>query len=124
MGEVDAVLVPIEPAVADVRFERQQPELTDELLAMLIGEYVPPIDGMTFTISAVDGKVYAAQTGSPAKEIKPYKLNDTMVGFTMERTRLDFMREKGSIPKMVLKAPGLTLEAIRQVNFLVILFFR
>ena len=40
-GEIDAVSIPIEEAVENVTFVRQQPELSAELIAALVGEYDP-----------------------------------------------------------------------------------
>jgi hypothetical protein len=53
--------------------------------------------------------------GSPPKEIQPYKLNDHLVGFRMDRTRLDFVRENDAITRLVYKTPFMTLEARRKV---------
>jgi hypothetical protein len=66
------------------------------------------------TITAHEGKVYAAQTGSAPEEFKLYKLTDEMVGFRIKRDRLDFAREKVFITRMVLKTPDITLEAPRK----------
>lgn len=113
-GEVDSVSIPIETEVENVTFTRKQPELTEEIIAALIGEYDPPIDGITYTITAHEGKIYATETGNPPKEIKPYKLNDNLVGFRMDRSRLDFMRENDTITRLVFKTPFMTLEAQRK----------
>ena len=110
-GDVDSVSIPIEPEVENVTFTRKRPELTDDLIAELVGIYDPPVDGVVFTITAHEGKVYAAQTGNPPKEITPYKLNDNLVGFRMDRARLDFVRENDAITRMVWKAFSMTLEA-------------
>ncbi|GBD92708.1 hypothetical protein BMS3Abin05_00282 [bacterium BMS3Abin05] len=110
-GDVDSVSIPIEPAVDNLIFTRKRPELTDDLIAELVGIYDPPVDGVVFTITAHEGKIYAAQTGSPPKEITPYKLNDNLVGFRMDRARLDFVRENDVITRMVWKSFSMTLEA-------------
>jgi CubicO group peptidase (beta-lactamase class C family) len=113
-GEVDSISVPIETAVDNVSFTRKQRELTEELIAMLIGHYDPPIEGISFTITAHDGKVYAAQTGNPPEEIKPYKLGDDIMGFMLKRNRFDFVRENDRIARLLLKTPFMTLEAPRR----------
>jgi CubicO group peptidase (beta-lactamase class C family) len=113
-GDVDEISVPIEPAVDDVVFKRKQPELSQELIDALVGEYDPPVDGMAFTVTAHAGKVYVAQTGSPPAEIKPYKLTDELVGFKLKRDRLDFVRENGAVTRVVYKSPFMTLEAPRK----------
>jgi CubicO group peptidase (beta-lactamase class C family) len=115
-GEVDGVSIPIEPAVDDVAFRRKEPELTQELIDLLVGEYDLPIEGLAVTISAHDGEIYAAQTGEPAKQISLYTVTDALVGFKMERTRLDFRREDGRITGLLLKMPVMTLEAPRKAG--------
>ena len=110
-GEIDSVSVPLEPAVDNIIFTRKPLELSQDLIAALVGEYATQIEGIAFTISAHEGKVYIAQTGSSADEIKPYKLTDECLGFRLKRDRFDFVREKDAITRMVLKTPDLTLEA-------------
>jgi CubicO group peptidase (beta-lactamase class C family) len=113
VGEVDSVSVPLEEAVENIIFTRKPPELSEELLGALVGEYATSIAGMAFTITTHAGKVYAAETGKPPAEIKPYRLDDNQVGFRMERNRLDFVREKDAIKRMLLKTPDMTIEANR-----------
>jgi CubicO group peptidase (beta-lactamase class C family) len=112
-GEVDSVSVPIEPDVKNVNFTRKQPELSDDIIAALLGIYTLPIDGIAFTITAHQGKVYAAQTGMPPKEIVPSKLSDNLVSFTLDRARFDFIWEDGTVTRMIWKLQNMTLEASR-----------
>jgi CubicO group peptidase (beta-lactamase class C family) len=114
-GEIDSISIPIESAVENIVFTRKPPELSAELIAALVGEYTLPIEGLALTISAHEGKMYAAQTGSAPEEIKPYKLTETIAGFRLKRDRLDFMREKDAITRLVLKTPDITLEAPKKV---------
>jgi CubicO group peptidase (beta-lactamase class C family) len=113
-GEIDSVSVPIEPAVDNILFTRKAPELSAELIAALLGEYETPIAGLAFTITFHDGKFYIAQTGASPEEIKPYKLNDASVGFTLKRNRFDFARAEPLITHMQIKTPDMTLEAQRK----------
>jgi CubicO group peptidase (beta-lactamase class C family) len=113
-GEIDTVSIPIETEVENIIFTRKQPELSEEIIAALVGEFDTPIDGVAFTVTAHEGKIYVAQTGNPPEEIKPYKLNDDLVGFRLRRDRLDFLREKGAIDHMVVKTPDFTIEAQRK----------
>lgn len=115
-GEIDSVSVPIEPAVENVVFKRKPVELSKEVAAALLGEYVPPIDGIIITITAHDDKFYATQTGGIPEEVKPYKLDDIVVGLQSKRVRFDFVRNNGTITKLVLKMPGMTLEAPRKTQ--------
>ncbi len=113
-GEISSVSVPLEPAVEDLIFKRKQPVLSDAILAALQGEYVTPIEGLAFTVMVHDGKVLQSPTGGAAAEIKPYKLTEEWVGFTIKRDRFDFALEGGKVTRLVFKAPGLTLEAPRK----------
>ena len=113
-GEIDSVSIPIEPAVENLVFTRKPPEVSAEILAALVGEYATPIAGVAFTVTTHAGKVYLADTGKPPAEIKPYKLNDDLVGFRIEHSRFDFMREKNGITRILLKTPDMTLEAVRR----------
>jgi CubicO group peptidase (beta-lactamase class C family) len=113
-GEITEVSIPLEPEVDDIVFRRKQPELSEALVAALVGEYDTPVKGVSFSITAHAGKVYAAQSGSPPEEIKPYTLNPKLVGFRMKRSRLDFVRQDDLITQLVLKTPFMTLEAPRR----------
>ncbi|HRW10421.1 MAG TPA: serine hydrolase, partial [Caldilineaceae bacterium] len=112
-GEIDAVSLPIEPAVDNIIFRRKTPTLPADLVTALCGQYEPPVAGMMVTISAQADKFYYTQTGGAAQEIKPYLFNDEMVGFRLDRVRLDFTREGDTITRLTLKMPGMTLEAPR-----------
>ena len=105
--------IPIEPEVDDVVFTRKLPQLTDDLLAIPAGEYYPPIDGIVFTITQHDGKLFAAETGQPAEAIKLYKVTDALVGFRLKRTRLDFIRGDGGFRALIVKSPFMTVEVPR-----------
>jgi CubicO group peptidase (beta-lactamase class C family) len=113
-AEVDSVAVPLEPEVEDILFTRKPPELDAQLLSNLIGEYVTPVAGLAFSITARLGRVYSAETGKPPAEIKPYRLDDGLVGFRQERNRLDFMRAKDGIHRMLWITPDVTIEAVRK----------
>jgi len=113
-GEIDTVSIPIETEVENIIFTRKQPELSEEIIAALVGEFDTPFDGVAFTVTAHEGKICIAQTGNPPKEVKPYKLNDELVGFRLRRDRLDFLREKDVIDHMVVKTPDITIEALRK----------
>jgi Domain of unknown function (DUF3471)/Beta-lactamase len=115
-GDVDAISIPIEEAVENLTFTRKPPELTGELITQLVGAYDSPVEGISFTTTAHDGKVYVAQTGSPPEEITPYRLRDEVVSFRTKHARFDFLREDHGIVRLVLKAPFMTLEAPRRAD--------
>jgi CubicO group peptidase (beta-lactamase class C family) len=112
-GDVESVSIPIEPAVENIVFTRKQPELDAGLLAALVGEYPTPVAGLVFNVTVHDGKVYRATNGGSPEEIKPYKLTADSVTFTLKRTRFDFARDGEAITRLVMKDPGMTLEAPR-----------
>jgi len=109
-GDIDMVSIPLEPEVENIVFTRKLPDLDDATIAALVGEYDLPIDGIAFTITAHDGKIYATETGTSARELTLYKVDDHLVGFMMERIRLDFMRENGKFSEMIFKGQYTTLE--------------
>ena len=113
-GEINSVSVPIEPAVENIIFTRKQPELNGEIIAALVGKYDTPINGVAFSVTTHEGKVYIADTGGTAEEVKPYKMSDDTIGFKWKRVRFDFVREKDSINRMVVKTPTITIEALRK----------
>jgi CubicO group peptidase (beta-lactamase class C family) len=113
-GEVDAVSIPIEPAVDNVLFTRKPPELPQDWAAGLLGVYDPGIEGLLFTVSAREGKLYLTQTGLPAEEMGLYRVEDACVEFRIKRNRFDFMREQGAFARLVIKVPGLTLTAVKK----------
>ncbi len=71
---------------------------------------------LEFTVTAHDGKVFVAQTGSPFEEIKAHRLTDEVVSFRAKRVRYEFVREGRSITRLVLKAQGMTLEAPKRAH--------
>ena len=113
-GEIDSISIPIEPNIENIIFSRKKPELGKEIITALVGEYVTPIEGVAFTVTAHEEKVYAAQTGGSPEEITPYKVDDDVVGFRWKRARFDFVREKDVITRLVLKTPDFTIEAQRK----------
>lgn len=112
-GEIDAVSVPIEPAVDNHIFKRKQVDLSADQIAAVLGEYMPPIAGMKLTVTSADGKVYMTAEGAAPAEIKPYKVTDDVIGFTFSRIRLDFELQGGRSNRLHYKADGLTLVAER-----------
>jgi hypothetical protein len=113
-GEVDSVSIPIEPEVENVIFTRKPPELSKDWVTALLGEYDPGIEGVTFTITACEGKVYLTQTGSPPEEMNIYSVNNASVEFRIKRNRFDFIRENNVFTCMIIKTPDLTLTAPRK----------
>ncbi len=112
-GEIDAVSVPIEPAIDNHIFKRKQLELSEDQIASVLGEYMPPIAGMKLTVTSATGKVYMTAEGGAPAEIKPYKVMDHVIGFTFSRIRLDFELSGGKASRLHYKADGLTLVAER-----------
>ncbi|MFA5595121.1 MAG: serine hydrolase [Trueperaceae bacterium] len=113
VGELYAVSVPIEPAVANVTFTRKAPTLAPELLALISGTYQLPIEGMALTVSTAAGKVYVTPEGQAPSEVTVYKVDDGVVGLMLERVRLDLVREEGVFRRLRYLADGLTLEGER-----------
>lgn len=113
-GAIDSISVPIEPAVDNVVFTRKPAELEADVLAALVGEYAPPIDGLSFTVTVSNDKVYVTQSGNPPTEVKAYKVEADLVGFTWDRVRFDFVRKGEKFTTLILKMPGMTLEAPRK----------
>lgn len=113
-GEVDALAWPIEPEVADAEFRRRPPELPDALAQELTGDWDTPIDGLSFAVRVVDGRVRVAQAGTAPEKADPYLVSDATVGLRTKRTRFDFVREDGRIVRLEVKSPGMTLAATRR----------
>lgn len=111
-GDIDGVSIPIEPAVDNVVFTRKQIVLDGSMLAAVEGTYDPSIDGLMFTVSVRQGKAYFTQTGGAPLEMEAYKLEPGVIGFAVDRVRLDFIVDGGAVTKLVLKGP-MTLEAVR-----------
>ncbi len=113
-GDIESISIPLETQVDNVIFIRKNPVLSEDVIAEIIGVYDPPIDGLKITIIAHEGKIYSRLTGNPQLEIKPYKYEDDVVGFRVDRTRLDFIRKKNVITHLIYKTQFLTIEAPRQ----------
>ncbi len=113
-GEIDAVAIPIEPEVGDVTFRRAPPDLSDDVIAALLGTYDTPIAGVSLTITAHDGALSLTRTASAPESLTAYKLDAATVGLRSARARLDFARDGERITRLTLKEPGLTLEATKR----------
>ncbi len=113
-GEVSSVSIPIEPEVDNVTFSRKAPELTGEQREAVAGEYNPGIEGIVFTVTVSEDSVLFAQSGSAPQKLSAYKVGEDIIGFRLERSRLDFVFEKGRVTRLVLKAPEMTIEAPRR----------
>lgn len=112
-GQVDALSVPMEPAVPNVVFRRKPPVLTPEVMALLAGTYQPPVAGMALTISTAQGKLFVTPEGQAPSELQVYRVDDSVVGLRFERVRLEFERVDGAFKRLRFKAEGMTLEAER-----------
>ena len=111
-GEPDSISIPIEPEVDPVPFCRAAVVLSAEQRSAVVGEYVPEIEGLIFTISTAGEAVMFAQSGSPPQKMKAYKADDEVIGFKLEETRVDVMLgEGGAAERLVLKSSAITLEA-------------
>ena len=113
-GELDAVAVPIEPEVDDVHFERQPLELPADVIDTLVGDFDSPIEGLSFAFTVREGKVFVTQPGGTPEELRPILLSDDHVVFRHKRTRFAFARVDGPIERLLVKSPGMTLEAKRR----------
>ena len=115
-GDLLSASIPIEPAVKNVIFKRKALELSSDIITEVVGRYAPPLDGLIFTITERQGKVYLTETGNTAQELEAYTLTDTLIGFKMKEARVEFTRGKDKAANLTLKAPGVTLEAPRVVE--------
>lgn len=113
-GAVDRVSVPLEPAVKDILFTRGQLALPAEIIESLIGEYVSPIEGIAFTATAGNGKVFITQTGGTPIEITPFKHTHDAVEFKAKRFRIEFLRADNAFDRLVVKTMHEILEARRK----------
>lgn len=112
-GELDSVSIPIEPAIDNIIFKRKALELPQTIINAVVGQYDPPLEGVTYNVTQKQGKIFFAETGGVAEEITACLLTDERIGFKMRDTRLDFVREKDAITQVILKSPFRTLEASR-----------
>lgn len=110
-GEIYAVSIPIEPAVENVLFYRREIKLPENVLKSLTGEYDPGLEGILYTVKLNKGKVYVARSGDTFVEIKAYKIYGDLVCFRAKRDRYEFIIKGNEIIQMVIKTPGMTLEA-------------
>jgi hypothetical protein len=115
-GEVDALRIPLEPAVEPIVFKRKPLDLPDNLADALIGTYDTDIEGVSFRISRKNDAVYLTQEGGSPVEIKPVKLDDSQVTFRIQRTRFEFVRDDDGINTMVIKTSEMNLEARRRTE--------
>ena len=114
-GQPESISIPIEQEVDPIVFRRAAVVLSAEQRAAIVGEYVPEIEGLVFTISTAGDSVVFAQSGSPPQKMKPYRADSVVIGFKLEGSRIDVMlASDGRGERLVLKSSGLTLEAPRR----------
>lgn len=113
-GELDSISIPIEPAVDNIIFKRKALELPQTIIDAVLGDYDPPIEGITFSITQKQGKVYMTETAGTANELEAYILTDELVGFKHKEERFDFVRNGNNITQLILKSPYITLECPRK----------
>jgi len=113
-GEVDAVALPIEPAVDDVTFRRRPVELPGPVIEALLGTFDTPIAGLAFAFGRRSGKLTVTASGGSAEELTAYRLDDDVVALRAERVRYEFAREGDRFERLTVKAPGLVWEAVRR----------
>lgn len=113
-GEVDSVSIPLEPEVEDLVFRRKAPTLSDAQRKGIVGEYIPEMEGIRFSVSETKGTLYLAQTGAAPQEMSPYRADGSCIAFRVDRARIEFpLDPQGNAERLVVKAQDATLEAAR-----------
>ena len=115
-GDLDTLVVPIEPEVDDVAFKRQPLELPEGMLQTLVGEYATPIEGLSLRFHAVGDTLHVTDPGGTPEALQAYLLSDDTVGLRHKRVRYEFAREGERSTRVTIKAPGMTLEASRPAD--------
>jgi CubicO group peptidase (beta-lactamase class C family) len=113
-GDVDAVAVPIEPEVDDVRFRRKRMVLDPEIVTEVQGRFDTAIEGLSFSVSASDEKLFVTQSGGTPEELEPVSLTEDVVRLRHKRTRFEFQRSGARSERLTIKVPGMTLQAVRK----------
>lgn len=115
-GDLDTLVVPIEPEVDDVAFKRQPVELPTAVLQTLVGEYATPIEGLSLRFHAVGDRLYVTDPGGTPEALQAYLLSENTVGLRHKRVRYEFAREGERSTRVTIKAPGMTLDASRPAD--------
>ncbi len=112
-GELDALVVPIEPEVDDVAFRRSPLELPGAVVQALVGEYETPIEGLSLRFSSIGGELHVTDPGGTPEALQPYRLTDDTVVLRRKRVRYEFALEGDVSTRLTIKSPNTTLEATR-----------
>ncbi len=113
-GEVDSVSMPLEPSVDNIIYKRKPPEMLEDIVNAVTGDYDSPIKGIIYSIKKREGKLYFSETGLSPREIKPYKISRNTAVFRKGRDRLEFLIKGKMAVSLIIKGPFMTMEAPRK----------
>ena len=119
-GEIASLAFQVEPEVKAVTFTRKPLEMPADDLALMVGEYDMPFEGMTVTFVVKQGRAYSQLTGQTELELVPYRHTETGAEFKMKKhpeVRVELVRGDGdAYAELIIKEPGAVFNAPRIVG--------
>jgi CubicO group peptidase (beta-lactamase class C family) len=116
-GEIDEVLLSVEPEVEPILFKRKPLRLEVETLTALVGRYALPIEGLELAVVLKKDRLFAVITGQTEQELLPSRIVDNRVEFKVKSAmdvRLEFQRDAHGLYHLaILKQPNQVFKAPR-----------
>jgi CubicO group peptidase (beta-lactamase class C family) len=112
-GDISAVSIPLAIGVPDIVFTRTPLALGELTLSAIAGEYDSGIDGLIFSVSHKNGKLYWQESEQVEYEVKPCHECGSEVECQVNRSRVVFIQADGVFKRLILKTPDGTYEASR-----------
>ena len=116
-GEIDEVLLPLEPEVEAVLFKRKSIVVAGDTLAALVGRYDLPIEGLELAVVLKQDKLFMVITGQTEQELLPRRMPDGGIEFQVKGAmdvRLEFQKDaRGVYHLAILKQPSQVFKAAR-----------
>lgn len=116
-GEIDSVSLLIEEQVDPVLFTRKPITLDSDTLAVLVGRYDFPMEGLELTVVLKKDTLYLLITGETERELLPRRKSEAGLEFQVKDqagVRVEFPKnELGAYNMVILKQPGMVIKAPR-----------
>ena len=114
-GEIGSICIPLAPEISDIVFVRKPITLDELTLSAIAGQYDAGIDGVMFSLSHKNGKIYWQESsGQPAVVALPCNDRGAEVELRINQSTVCFFQTDGKFTRLVLKTSGATYEAFKR----------
>ncbi|RJF91865.1 serine hydrolase [Noviherbaspirillum saxi] len=112
--EVGSVSLALAEGVPDIVFTRKPIMLSPETTSAISGAYDGDVEGLVFSISGKDGKIYWQQMNEPAIEARPCKFDGSDLELRVSQSRVLLIQTDRKFTHLVLQTPKAVYKATKR----------